>query len=63
MAREYRCAHCGETFTKPEGREPEAQAEAIRLWGRPGNHPEMVEICEDCFQQFMKWYEGESRRP
>jgi hypothetical protein len=58
----YECAHCGGLFTKSRDGEPEAQAEAIALWGRPGDHPEMALICDDCYQQFMAWYKRRRER-
>jgi hypothetical protein len=53
---EYTCGHCGGKFTKTEEQEAFAQKEKKELWSEREIAAGVVEICEDCFQQFMKWF-------
>lgn len=57
-AETYICAHCkGEFAETPDGDE-RARDEAMELWGCDINDPDMVVVCDDCFKDFMDWYEA-----
>jgi hypothetical protein len=49
----YRCANCGGVFLigRPDD---EAQAEAVRDFGRDGRAPDMVVICDPCYKQMRE---------
>lgn len=50
----YSCGRCGETFEKVRSDE-EALAEAHSIWTpETMAHPQII-ICDDCFNEFMKW--------
>lgn len=55
MATEYVCAHCHGRFNKTTEADDRAHAEAERQWGRRGDAPGMVEICDDCYREFLVW--------
>ena len=55
--RAYTCHHCGGEFVKMRT-DDAANAEAEALWGIPqaSTDPAMVEVCDDCFRDLMRWY-------
>jgi len=59
-AREYCCAHCGGTFVSAWDDE-DANQEAVEQWGRRGDDPSMVVVCDDCYREFMAWRETEKQ--
>ncbi len=62
---DYTCAHCGGAFTTTAAGDIRAKEETLPLWDAPWNAPNMVEICDPCFRQFMAWLEAhpEERQP
>jgi hypothetical protein len=55
MPHDYKCEHCGGTFTS-ERSDEEARAEALATWSEDPESGTMSLICDDCYQQFMAWY-------
>lgn len=53
--RSFTCELCQGTF-QSEQPDEEAQAEALREWGRRGNTPGMAVICDDCYRRVMDWW-------
>ncbi len=48
----YTCSECGGTFEcgRPD---EEAHAEALRNFGKRGDHPSMAIVCDDCYKAIM----------
>jgi len=53
---EYKCERCEDIFTKTWSDE-EAEKEFQENFGHlPKELQQRAIICEDCYQEFMKWY-------
>ena len=52
MAATYTCAQCGETFTKTDPTDAEADMEATETWGveNASANAAFVSVCDDCYQ-------------
>ena len=58
----YTCASCGIPLLVDE-KDEEKHDEAMKLWGKRGDAPGMVVVCDDCFLEAlaaMKLTKGES---
>lgn len=56
VSEEFRCAKCGETFSKAWSEE-EARAEEAALFG--ANDPDAAVLCDDCYRAFLRWFRGD----
>lgn len=50
--RDYTCAQCGGAF-QDGWTDEEAHAEAVQNFGRRGDEPGMVKVCDDCYRDIM----------
>lgn len=50
--RTYTCDLCGGTFTAARDDE-DAQREALEMFGKRGDHPDMAIVCHDCYLKIM----------
>lgn len=50
----YTCEACRGTFISPASDE-EAQAEHAQRFPEIGPKAELAEICDDCYDKFLKW--------
>jgi hypothetical protein len=52
---QYICGACGQTCCTNNSPEEEASRleEAKRLWNKHPDDPDMVRICDDCFNEIM----------
>ena len=53
---EFRCTHCGGVFLKGWSEE-EARKEAEQ-WGDELEEQGEAVVCDPCYQEFMRWYNG-----
>ena len=56
MKRTYTCAACGGQFQKV-GTDDRANDEALANFGtaNASSDPNMAEVCDDCYREFMEW--------
>lgn len=57
-AKTYICAHCKGEFLFSIGGDERAHEEAKELWGEDGHATDMDIVCDDCFKEFMDWYQA-----
>lgn len=48
----YTCDQCGGTFEAARDDE-EAQVEALAMFGKRGDDPDMAIVCDDCWRAIM----------
>jgi len=56
-SKKYTCGHCGGVF-QAAWSEEEAIAEMKAKWGTSSKEG-MAQICDNCYNEFMKWYDME----
>lgn len=52
--RTYICDQCGGTFEDARDDE-EAQVEALAMFGKRGDDPDMAIVCHDCYLKIMRY--------
>jgi hypothetical protein len=57
MAKTYICASCGGEFEQGWADE-DARAERVEKFGAPKPGEVDDVICDDCYAEFMKWFES-----
>ena len=59
MAKTFTCASCKGTFKTAADTPEDLASEAEGIFGPLQDDDSYASVCEDCFAEFMEWYETE----
>ena len=58
MSHTYVCANCKGEFETTDEQDVRALREKDKLWNKTEQESGLVEVCDECFQKFMKWFKA-----